>query len=66
MGKRIQYTGTTEEKQPSRAFRADFEMKRYVCPLSFASLGRFPKGTPTLSGATAPAPPKGELLRICR
>ena len=28
MGKRIQYTGTTEEKQPSCAFRADFETKR--------------------------------------
>ena len=28
MGKRIQYTGTTEEKQPSRAFHTSFETKR--------------------------------------
>ena len=42
MGKRIQYTGTTEEKQPFCAFCADFETKRYVYPLSFASLSRFP------------------------
>ena len=28
MGKRIQYTGTTEEKQPSCAFHTSFETKR--------------------------------------
>ena len=28
MGKRIQYTGTTEEKQLSRAFHTSFETKR--------------------------------------
>ena len=55
MGKRIQYTGTTEEKQPSCAFRADFGTKRYVYPLSFALLSRFPKGTaePSQSRLTA-------------
>ena len=42
MGKRIQYIGTAGEKQPSCAFRTDFETKRYVYPLSFASLSRFP------------------------
>ena len=42
MGKRIQYTGTTEEKQPSCAFRTGFGTKRYVYPLSFAQ--QIPQG----------------------
>ena len=61
MGKRIQYTGTTEEKQPSCAFRTDFGTKRYVYPLSFALLSRFPKGTaePSQSRLTACQLPRG-------
>ena len=64
MRKRIQYTGTTEEKQPSCAFRTDFETKRYVYPLSFASLSSSPKGTPLRCArnfaATAKSRPLGE------
>ena len=78
MGKRIQYTGTTEEKQPSCAFRTDFETKRYVCPLSFAQqipqrdanpLRRYRASSPEggafthLPVSADKAPPSGELAR---
>ena len=78
MGKRIQYTGTTEEKQPSCAFRAGFETKRYVYPLSFAQqipkgdanpLRRYRASSPEggafthLPVSADKAPPSGELAR---
>ena len=44
MGKRIQYTGTMEEKQPSCAFRTDFGTKRYVYPSELRFAQQIPQG----------------------
>ncbi len=44
MGKRIQYTGIMEEKQPSRAFRTDFGTKRYVYPSELRFAQQIPQG----------------------
>ena len=78
MGKRIQYTGTTEEKQTFCAFRTDFGTKRYVYPLSFAQqipqgdanpLRRYRASSPEggafthLPVSADKVPPSGELAR---